>query len=349
VNAQYIAYHYCQSIGPGHSHCVVFDSNEDNARIVANEEIVSYEIFEKLPEQERRLWHSKEFSVRNGFLVIPGLSPEQELDVMAAVINSYGKVTEVLNSYRSFNQNQGGANFYGSSGSSEDDRIIGGYPQLSYGYIDESQVNYELVAEMDRVLNLSTTYEQRREQRRNLESRPRISGADYLITANDYYQYETYLTDKVVEGDLCSESVGPIVYSKLEFNQDLVHVHLRNDFQLGEAAQCFVYGNCRCEVHPITLERVNVCNKKIPCCEEDRKIIDTSYNKDVATFLLYEQCRTLLDGPGRLCGTVKRCTTRVARYRRNFAVCLQHSSCLEDDERDSDFDTEETDRRRATA
>jgi Protein of unknown function (DUF1264) len=55
-------------------------------------------VYEKLPEDEKRLWHSHEFEVKSGMLVHPNISnkysavwEQAELQMMKEVIGLYGK------------------------------------------------------------------------------------------------------------------------------------------------------------------------------------------------------------------------------------------------------------------
>ncbi|CAI6003022.1 unnamed protein product [Closterium sp. NIES-65] len=53
--------------------CIVFDSDQPNARIVGVEYIVTEAVFKKLPEEEKHLWHSHYYEICDGLWVNPGV------------------------------------------------------------------------------------------------------------------------------------------------------------------------------------------------------------------------------------------------------------------------------------
>lgn len=51
--------------------CLIYDSPKPNARLLGVEYMVTPRIFATLPAEERRLWHSHEFEVSSGMLIMP--------------------------------------------------------------------------------------------------------------------------------------------------------------------------------------------------------------------------------------------------------------------------------------
>lgn len=51
--------------------CLIYDSPKANARLIGIEYMVSPRIFKTLPAEERKLWHTHEFEVKSGMLVMP--------------------------------------------------------------------------------------------------------------------------------------------------------------------------------------------------------------------------------------------------------------------------------------
>lgn len=51
--------------------CLIYDSPEKPARLIGVEYMVSPRIFATLPEEERKLWHTHEFEVKSGMLIMP--------------------------------------------------------------------------------------------------------------------------------------------------------------------------------------------------------------------------------------------------------------------------------------
>jgi hypothetical protein len=168
IHFQYIAYHYCSDLFPGFTQCAIYNGTGSNSRLVATEQIVSAEIFATLPLAERKLYHSHAYSVKNGLLVLPGLSAEEELKAMAGVINTYGKVVDYWHSYQDFPL---------------------GPPRLAYGLADDSQLNTTIIQEMDKTLNVGTTWLERKKARAGLKMPTIIEGANDYLTSGKYPQY----------------------------------------------------------------------------------------------------------------------------------------------------------------
>ncbi|KAJ5199849.1 Protein of unknown function DUF1264 [Penicillium cf. griseofulvum] len=65
------ANHYCTHLTEDIRQCLIYDSPETNARLIGVEYMVSPQIFATLPAEERKLWHTHEFEVKSGMLVMP--------------------------------------------------------------------------------------------------------------------------------------------------------------------------------------------------------------------------------------------------------------------------------------
>ena len=57
------AHHYCTHLNEEVRQCIVYDSNDANARLIGVEYIISRRLFEALPEEEKKYWHSHRFEV----------------------------------------------------------------------------------------------------------------------------------------------------------------------------------------------------------------------------------------------------------------------------------------------
>ena len=85
------AHHFCKVVNEDLLQCVVFDGNTADANLIGLEYIVSGELFDTLPEQERPLWHPHNYEVFSGTLCAPGLPQAAERRLMEHLVNSYGK------------------------------------------------------------------------------------------------------------------------------------------------------------------------------------------------------------------------------------------------------------------
>lgn len=65
------ANHYCSHLTEDLRQCLIYDSPEKNARLIGIEYMVSPRLFETLPSEERKLWHTHEFEVKSGMLIMP--------------------------------------------------------------------------------------------------------------------------------------------------------------------------------------------------------------------------------------------------------------------------------------
>jgi len=81
--------------------CLIYDSCKPDARLIGVEFMIPKERYETLDPEEQKLWHSHEFEVKSGMLVLP--YPEShkrqkdkwdrlETEAMTEVVNLYGKL-----------------------------------------------------------------------------------------------------------------------------------------------------------------------------------------------------------------------------------------------------------------
>lgn len=61
VFLQVEAHHYCGHLNEEVRQCVIYDSGEDKARLIGIEYIISRRLFESLPEEEKKMWHSHQY------------------------------------------------------------------------------------------------------------------------------------------------------------------------------------------------------------------------------------------------------------------------------------------------
>jgi hypothetical protein len=118
--------------------CVLYDSPLPNARLIGVEYMISPRLYNTLPQEERRLWHSHVFEVKSGMLIMPTPAgiPESVWEVaetkeMEDVIGVYGKV------FQTWDVGRG-------------DVLPLGQPQLMTSFIARDQMQFEeVVGERD--------------------------------------------------------------------------------------------------------------------------------------------------------------------------------------------------------
>ena len=86
-------------ISPEFRQCLIYDSNALHARLIGIEYMVPKHVYLTLDAEEQKLWHSHEFEVTSGMLVMPRPSSEPDEDKWTAfeteavrqVVGWYGK------------------------------------------------------------------------------------------------------------------------------------------------------------------------------------------------------------------------------------------------------------------
>lgn len=94
------SHHFCSHVRKDLRQCLIYDSCTPGARLIGIEYMIPKEKYLQLPEDEQKLWHSHEFEVQSGMLVLP--TPEThrgradkweklETEAMKEVVGLYGK------------------------------------------------------------------------------------------------------------------------------------------------------------------------------------------------------------------------------------------------------------------
>jgi hypothetical protein len=157
LSRQLIAHHYCSHLNEDVRQCVIYDSSEPDARLIGIEYIISRQVFEKLPEDEKKYWHSHVYEVKSGMLVAPQVPEKVERMAMGKLIDTYGKT------WHTWQVDRG-------------DRLPLGEPRLMMAFTRDGQVDRKLLAEKDRLTNISS--QERRQQREGIKEPEVLPGAD---------------------------------------------------------------------------------------------------------------------------------------------------------------------------
>jgi Protein of unknown function (DUF1264) len=132
MSRQIIAEHYCAHLNDEVLQCVLYDSNKPGARLIGIEYIVSARIFESLPAEEKKLWHSHNYEVKSGVLTAPGMGDTAEKDLMKALIGTYGKT------WHTWQVDRG-------------DKLPLGIPQLMMAFTADGQAKANIISERDKL------------------------------------------------------------------------------------------------------------------------------------------------------------------------------------------------------
>jgi hypothetical protein len=132
---QIIAQHYCAHLSDEILQCILFDSEKKDARLIGVEYIVSARIFQSLPADEKKLWHSHNYEVKSGVLTAPEAPEDAEKDLMKVLIGTYGKTWHTWQIDR--------------------DKLPLGIPQLMMAFTKDGQLNSTVAAERDKLYSVS--------------------------------------------------------------------------------------------------------------------------------------------------------------------------------------------------
>ncbi|XP_047966170.1 oil body-associated protein 2C [Salvia hispanica] len=91
MSRQIETHHYVSRLNQDVLQCAVYDSDNSHGRLIGVEYIVSDTIFESLPPDEQKLWHSHAYEIKSGLWVnprIPEMVVKPELKNLA---KTYGK------------------------------------------------------------------------------------------------------------------------------------------------------------------------------------------------------------------------------------------------------------------
>ncbi|UYM55538.1 OBAP family protein [Leclercia adecarboxylata] len=156
-NGQMEAHHYVTVLNEEVMQAVIYDGNTKDARLMGVEYIISERLFNSLPPEEKKLWHSHQYEVKSGSLVAPGLPAVADKALMNKIVNTYGKTWHTWHTDR-------------------DKTLPLGIPALMMGFTGEGQLDPRLLADRDRRLGIDT--QQIKAQRADIVAHPVAEGAN---------------------------------------------------------------------------------------------------------------------------------------------------------------------------
>ena len=128
-----------------------------DAKLMGVEYVISGQLFETLPADEKKLWHSHVHEVKSGQLIAPGLPEPAERRLMEKLVGTYGKTWHTWHTERA-------------------DTLPLGPPVLMMGFIADGQADADMVEERDQ--RFRTSSRAKREERASIPA-PRVApGAD---------------------------------------------------------------------------------------------------------------------------------------------------------------------------
>lgn len=157
IKAQVEAHHFCSVVNEEINQCVIFDGNASDAKIMGVEYIISKRLFEALPSDEKKMWHSHVHEVKSGQLVAPGIPQKAEHELMEKIIGTYGKTWHTWHTDQKL-------------------PLPLGHPLLMMGFTADGQAHTDMVAQRDRRFKIQS--EEKRKDRESILSPPISPEAD---------------------------------------------------------------------------------------------------------------------------------------------------------------------------
>ncbi|HEY2840567.1 MAG TPA: DUF1264 domain-containing protein [Pirellulales bacterium] len=87
-----VAYHFCKPVSGKCNQCVVYDGTGPNAKLIGIEYLVTNEVYQSMPAEEKEFWHDHEYEVDAGLLRSLTQTGDDEKKTLAAVRQMWGKV-----------------------------------------------------------------------------------------------------------------------------------------------------------------------------------------------------------------------------------------------------------------
>jgi len=142
--------HYCTHLSADVRQCLIYDVPTKPARLIGVEYMITKRLYETLVLEEKKLWHSHDFEVKSGMLIMPNSNvpaavwDKAEQAEMEEIVGLYGKT------YHFWQVDRG-------------DKIPLGEPQLMASFTSDEQVPWDKVKDRDMRYGVDTT--KKREQR----------------------------------------------------------------------------------------------------------------------------------------------------------------------------------------
>ncbi|GAA5963771.1 hypothetical protein JCM3765_006846 [Sporobolomyces pararoseus] len=144
------AHHFC-SCAPQHEkgtvrQCVIYDSDKADARLIGIEYVISEEIFDSLPKEEQKYWHSHKFEVESGMLC---LRSKDFVPTMAADLAEQNAMKELHKTY--------GKTIHTWAIDTSPSLPLGP-PNLMMSFTDSSQVSDSVISRLEQTQGIDTQH-----------------------------------------------------------------------------------------------------------------------------------------------------------------------------------------------
>lgn len=151
MNAQMEAHHYVSQLNEDVYQAIIYDGNDEDAKIMGIEYIISAKLFRDLPAEEKKLWHSHAYEVKSGSLIAPGVPLVAEHELMEKLVSTYGKTIHTWHT-------------------DQEKTLPLGSPMIMMGFTAEGQLRKDLLQTRDKTFNISTA--ERKQNRADIPTPP---------------------------------------------------------------------------------------------------------------------------------------------------------------------------------
>jgi len=148
------ANHYCTHLSADVRQCLIYDAPSKPARLIGVEYMITPALYETLDAEERKLWHSHDFEVHSGMLIMPNSTvpalawDAAETKEMEEIVGLYGKT------FHFWQVDRG-------------DTLPLGAPELMMSFTQDSQVPWDKVKDRDQ--RYGVDMEKKRELRKDIK------------------------------------------------------------------------------------------------------------------------------------------------------------------------------------
>lgn len=156
MQGQVEAHHFCHHINEDFAQCVIYDSNKPSAKLIGIEYVISKRLYENLPEEEKKLWHSHVNEVKGGSLTAPSVPVKAEREFMKEFVGTYGKT------FHTWRVDQHNFPF--------------GIPQLMMAFTKNEQISDKMVHQLE--VNTGRKMEDIMKERQDIQEPPVHPSAD---------------------------------------------------------------------------------------------------------------------------------------------------------------------------
>jgi hypothetical protein len=137
MEQQMEAHHYVSQLNEDVHQAIIYDGNDDDAKIMGVEYIISERLFKTLDEEEKKLWHSHHYEVKSGTLVAPGIPAVAEHELMEKLVSTYGKTIHTWHT-------------------DQERTLPVGSPMIMMGFTKDGQLDPALLSDRDKRFNINS-------------------------------------------------------------------------------------------------------------------------------------------------------------------------------------------------